>query len=117
MVEETRWRGEPTTEHDGAWSPNGGEYVLGFASALNFRRSQMFCRLCKSTSDETENEIPRMYTQGKDKTLPLKNPAVHLRVWWILKKQRNVTACTRSIKVFRVLKSDTVEKEREETLN
>lgn len=72
MVEETRWRGEPTTEHDGAWSPNGGEYVLGFASALNFRRSQMFCRLCKSTSDETENEIPRMYTQGKDKTLPLK---------------------------------------------
>ena len=71
-AEETRWCRAPTSEHDVAWSPNGGEYVLGFASALKFHRSQMFCRPCKSASEETKNEVPRMYTHPKNQTLPLK---------------------------------------------
>ena len=66
----------------------------------------------------TEQVITLQYVYASKKSnTPVKNPAVHLRVPWALKKQRNDTACTRSIRVFRVLKSDTIEKEREETLN
>ena len=39
----------------------GDHYVLGFAPALRFPRTQSLCRLYKSPSDETINQGPPVY--------------------------------------------------------
>ena len=49
--------------------------------ALRFLRSQILCRLYKRPSDETIN---RMYTHATGSHTHVKNPVVHVRVWWTI---------------------------------
>ena len=80
-------------KHNQAWSPNGWvtikrHYVLGFALTLRFVWSQL-CSLYKGPLDETINQGPPceyackhiIYTHIKD-------PVVHVRIWWTMETTR-----------------------------
>ena len=55
----------------------GDRYVLGFAPALRFLRSQIMYRLCKSPSDETINRGIRL---KKRSHTHVKDHVVYVRV-------------------------------------
>ena len=76
----------------------GDRYVLGFAPALGFLRSQILCRLYKSPSDETINRGPsRAYMRicmQKRSDMHVKDPVVISGFGGLWKHQIN-PACTK----------------------
>ena len=65
-------------------------YVLGFAPALRFLRSQIMCRLYKSPSDETISRGSRVYTHAKRLHTHHEDPLVHFRVRWTMKTSPSI---------------------------
>ena len=63
---------------------DGYRYVLGFAPALRFLRSQILCRLYESPSEEIINRGPRVYTCAKRSHTHVKDPVVHVTVRWTM---------------------------------
>ena len=66
----------------------GDHYVLGFAPALRFPQTQILCRLYKSSLDETINRGPSVYMYAERSPMRVKDPVVHVRVWWIMEKPK-----------------------------
>ena len=102
---------------------DGDRYVLGFAPALRFLRSQILCRLHKSPSDETVNRDPPSVYECKKITHARERYCSPCQ--WIMetpkttqhayRNTKNNTACTRSVRVFRML--DTTGKKKRQRRN
>ena len=77
-------------------------YVLGFAPALRFLRSQILCRLYKSPSGETINRGPPVCIRMQ------KDHIRTLKILWSMSefgglwKHQNNPACTKSVSVQNV---------------
>ena len=56
-------------------------YVPGFAPVLRFLRSQILCRVNKSPSNETVNEILRVHTYAKRSYTRVKDAATVKSTW------------------------------------
>jgi len=76
-------------KHDQMWSPNRWLIVMCEAShLLRFLQSPILCRLQKSFN-ETINRGPLCaYTYKKIIYTHVKDPVVHVRVWWIMETSK-----------------------------
>ena len=87
----------------------GDRYVLGCAPALGFLRSSFLCRLYKSSSDETINPVCIRMQKDYIRMLKILQSMSEFGGLW---KHPNNPACTKSVRVFRLLKLDTIQKKK-----
>ena len=98
-------------KYDSAWSPHGWETVP--CQALCPPRDYCGVKYCagalyNSPSNVAIDNSPHVDTQTKQPHTHVKDPVIHVTVQWGLWKHQNSPACTKTVRVFKMLKLDTI---------
>ena len=90
--------------------PGDHSVIAGFAPALGFLQSQILCRVHKSPSDETISRCtPGVRMHNDHNYTNVKDPVVRIRISMDNGNTKIAQpACTKSVRVFIMLKLDTI---------